>query len=188
MSPHNAEVADIAAAKFGEDAVEDVTQHVHAKPSDDSLTTARVVIGHPAEPEGNRDLQEQTNRGESVRRQRSETKTADDSRSVGVKGTLRAVVAKCDQEVDPHPPSGEEFLESCEANALLLPPLHGVIHEHTSIENVQLSVAKDPDVRQESASWLLERIGKTEAENEATETGEAAHQDKKPEPTVNLLA
>lgn len=50
---------------------------------------------------------------------------------------------------------------------------------------MQLSVAEDPHIRQERASWLLKRIWETEAENKATEAGESTHQDKQPEPATS---
>jgi hypothetical protein len=44
LRPDDAEVADIAAAELGEDAVEDVAEHVHAKAGDDGFAAAGAGV------------------------------------------------------------------------------------------------------------------------------------------------
>ncbi len=65
------------------------------------------MIRHVAEGERNGDLEKEADGSQCVAREGGETKTVDDGRGVGVKGTLRTVVAQRDQEMDIETPIGE---------------------------------------------------------------------------------
>jgi len=121
-------------------------------------------------------------------------------RSIGVKGALRPIVAKCDQEVNPHSPTSKlyycqqynmgtrrtreayELLESSQANAFLLSSLHRVVHKHAGIENVKLPIGEDPNIWQERTPRFLEGVRQEEAQDESTKDGEPSHEHKQPEP------
>jgi hypothetical protein len=65
------------------------------------------VIGDIAESPGDRNLQEETDGGQGVAGEASETETLDNGRRVGIKSTLRTVIGKGDDDVDPETPVGE---------------------------------------------------------------------------------
>jgi hypothetical protein len=57
------------------------------------------------------------------------------------------------------------FLEGAKADLSLLLALHGIIKKNTSLQDMQLPLIEDLDIWQKGASRVLERIGKTAAEN-----------------------
>lgn len=63
-----------------------------------------LFIRNIAEGEGHGDLQEKTDGSEGIACECCKSEAANYARSVGVKSTLRAIVAKRDEEVDPHAP------------------------------------------------------------------------------------
>lgn len=65
-------------------------------------------------------------------------------------------------------------LERRELEVLLLLALHGVIHEHSRAEDVQLALGEHGSFGQERRCRLAERVGEEEAEDEAAEDGEDA--------------
>lgn len=48
---------------------------------------------------------------------------------------------------------------------------------------MQLSIGKDPDIRQEGTPRFLERVWEEATEHDTTRAGEASHQYEEPEPT-----
>jgi hypothetical protein len=59
------------------------------------------MIRNIAKGEGYRNLEEETNRSQCITCKGSKAEAADDRWRVGVKGTLRAIVGECNEEVDP---------------------------------------------------------------------------------------
>lgn len=53
------------------------------------------------------------------------------------------------------------FLEGTKADLSLLLALHGIVKKNTSLQNMQLPLIEDLDIREKGASRVLERIGKT---------------------------
>lgn len=70
------------------------------------------TIRYDTEAEGHWDLKEETDRCEGIAGESREAEAADDGRRVGIKGTLRAVVAERDEEVDPEAPVRELIRQS----------------------------------------------------------------------------
>lgn len=120
LSPHYTKVLDAPlTGEFGEDSVEDVSEQMaeetehdcwtsqvttggHQYDSRKQLTTGHSqVVGDVAEHIRHGDLNEETDRGEGVTGQWSETKAGNDGGGVCVECSLRAVVAEGDEEVDP---------------------------------------------------------------------------------------
>jgi len=85
--------------------------------------------------------------------------------------------------VDPETPIGEGTLEGAEVDLLLLLALHGVVEQHPGLQDVKLAFGEEAEAREERRARVLERIRQEEAEDEATDDGEAAHDRKQPEPT-----
>ena len=65
------------------------------------------MIRDIAEGPGDGNLKEETDGGQGVASEASETETLDNGRRVGIKGTLRTVVGKGDDDMDPEAPVGE---------------------------------------------------------------------------------
>lgn len=117
LRPHDAKVAQATVIDLCKDAVEDVAQQMAREARDDRLTAsiaksqrlphrvpALQVIRHIAERVRHWDLDPESHRSQCVTRERSKAKRVDNGRRVRVKRALRAIVAQCDEEVDPKAP------------------------------------------------------------------------------------
>ena len=65
------------------------------------------MIGNPAEGKGSWDLEVETNGCKGITGKSGETEAADNGWRVGIETTLRTVVAKRNENVDPDSPVGE---------------------------------------------------------------------------------
>jgi hypothetical protein len=108
--------------ELGEDAVEDVAEKMHAQAAYDCLASlvamslsATLVhdycirrglqmIRDVAEDPRNRNLDEETDGGESVGLQAVEAEALDDGGTIGIEATLGTVVDEGDEEMDPKAP------------------------------------------------------------------------------------
>lgn len=200
LRPDDTEVSNSAVVQLSKAAVEDIGQDVHSHTSHDGLTTPIEMVRNVAEGERHRDLQEETDGSQCVAGKSSEAKTTDKGRRIGIEGTLRSVVAQRNENVHPHAPAGQlemnvsdgiaagalvstySFLECRTADPLLLSALHGIVEQHTAVEDMNLSVSEDFPLWQERAVWVLERVGQEETKDHAAENGEETHEREEPEP------
>lgn len=182
LRPDDTEISSGPIIDLSKAAVENVCKDCHAQRRDDSFATLVVMVGYPAESERDRDLNEEPDRRQSIRVELAEAKLFDERWCIGIEATLRSVVAQSDDQVAPHPPVAECFLECRGADALFLLAFGWIIELHALVENIDLALGEHVPLGKECAVWVLEGVWQAEAKYSAGKNRKGAHENEKPEP------